>query len=338
MRHSYVIGRRTALAGSGLSFGLVSLGLRPARAQAPDTISFLTNWRAEAEHGGFYQAIASGIYKKHGIACDLRMGGPQQNPAQILVAGRVDAIMSAGIQALNYARDDLPFLSVASIMQKDPQGLMVHEASGIDGFEAMKGKPIMVGAGGRVTYWPWLRATFGFTDEQLRPYTFNEAPFLANPQAIQQAFVTAEPFAAMKAGAHPRVILFAEHGFPNYQTTIDTSRTFATTKGEVLQRFLDATMEGWAVYLKGDDRAAADALIRKDNPDMEQADIDFAWKALKERGIIESGDALTLGIGAMTDARWHTLGEVMIKAGVFPAGLDVGKAYTLKYTNRKIGT
>ena len=333
MRESFVIGRRGAMAGSGL----VSLGLRPARAQALDSISFQTDWRAEAEHGGFYQAIASGIYKKHGISCDLRMGGPQQNPAQLLLAGRVDTIVSAGIQALNYARDNLPFLSVASIFQKDPQGLMVHSETGIDSFEAMKGKPIMVGVGGRVTYWPWLRATFGFTDEQLRPYTFNMAPFLADRNAVQQAFVTAEPFAVMKAGAHPRVLLFAEHGFLNYQTTLDTSAKFAADKAEVLQRFLDATMEGWAFYLKGDERPAADALIRKDNADMEQADVDYAWNALKERGLIQSGDAQTLGIGAMTDERWHALGESMVKAGVFPAGLDIGKAYTLKFTNRKVG-
>ena len=336
MRNSFVVGRRGAMAGAA-GLGLVSLGLRPARAQAPDTISFLTNWRAEAEHGGFYQAIASGIYRKHGIACDLRMGGPQQNPAQILVAGRVDAIMSAGIQALNYARDSLPFMSVASIMQKDPQGLMVHEEAGIDSLEAMRGKPVLVGAGGRVTYWPWLRSTYGFTDEQLRPYTFNIGPFLANKSAIQQAFVTAEPYAAAKGGAHPKVLLFADNGFANYQTTIDTSAKFVAEKADVLQRFLDATMEGWALYLQGDDRAAADALIKKDNADMEQADIDYAWKALKERGIIQSGDAATLGIGAMTDERWRALADSMVKAGVAPAGLDVGKAFTLRFTNRKIG-
>lgn len=334
MRHSFVIGRRGAAAGAA---ALVSLGLRPARAQALDTISYLTNWRAEGEHGGFYQAIASGIYQKHGINCDLRMGGPQQNPAQLLLAGRVDAIMSNGVQALNYARDNLPFLAVASIMQKDPQGLMVHADSGIDSFEAMKGLPVLVGAGGRVSYWPWLVATFGFTDEQLRPYTFNTGPFLANPKAIQQAFVTAEPFAAEKAGVKTRTLLFADRGFENYQTTIDTSAKFVAEKAELLQRFVDASIEGWALYMKGDDRAAADALIKKDNPDMEQADIDFAWTAMKQRGIIQSGDALTLGIGAMTDARWQHFAASMIKAGVFPAGLDVSKAYSLKFVDHKVG-
>ena len=315
----------------------MGLGLRPARGQAPDTISFLTNWRAEAEHGGFYQAIASGLYRKHGIACDLRMGGPQQNPAQLLVAGRVDAIMSAGIQALNYARDGLPFLSVASVMQRDPQGLMVHAESGVDSLQAMKGRPILVGAGGRVTYWPWLRSAFGFTDEQLRPYTFNMAPFLADRNAIQQCFVTAEPFAVKKAGMEPRVLLFADNGFPNYQTTIDTSAKFAAEKGDVLQRFLDATMEGWALYMKGDERAAADALIRRDNADMEQADIDYAWGAMKDNGIIVSGDALTLGLGAMTDERWHRPGRQHGAGRVMPAGFDVSKAYTLRFTNRKVG-
>ncbi len=332
MRTTYRITRRAL---GGLSLAAVATG--PTRAQALDRVSYLTNWRAQAEHGGFYQAVASGLYKKHGIECDLRMGGPQQSPAQLLVTGRVDAVMSNSLQALNYARDGLPFMAVASIMQKDPQGFMVHKGAGNDSFDALKGRPILIAAGGRVGFWPWLRAKYGYTDEQIRPYTFNLGPFLADKKSIQQAFVTSEPFAARQAGADTGFLLFADQGFDNYQTTIDTSLKFATERKEVLQRFVDASLEGWALYMKGTDRAAAHALIKKDNPDMDDPRLVFADQEMAAQGIVLSGDATTMGIGAMTDARWTRFAAAMVDAGVFPPGLDAKKAYSLAFVNRKVG-
>ncbi len=241
------------------------------------------------------------------------------------------------LQALSYAGEKLPFLCVAALMQKDPQGLMVHAGQGDDSFEALRGRPIMVGAGGRIGFWPWLRATFGYTDEQIRPYTFSVAPFLHDPRAVQQAFVTAEPFTARGAGAQTGFLLFADRGFDNYQTTIDTSAKTVANRGEVLQRFVDATIEGWALYMRGTDRAAAHALIQRDNPDMPAEALAYADTAMAERGIVESGDAVTLGIGAMTQARWTRFGADMVRAGLFPAGLDVARAYSLQFVNRKIG-
>lgn len=332
--HTYRITRRAAV--SGLA-GLAAVGTRRARAQALDRVSYQTNWRAQAEHGGFYQAVASGIYRKYGIDCDLRMGGPQQNPAQLLLAGRVDAIMSNSLQALNYARDGLPFMSVAALFQKDPQGFMVHQGQGNDSFEVLKGKPILIGAGGRVGFWPWLRAKYGYTDEQIRPYTFNLAPFLTDKRAIQQAFISSEPFAARQAGADTGFLLFADSGFENYQTTIDVGTKFATERPEVLQRFIDASIEGWALYMRGTERAAAHALIRRDNPDMSAESIAYADQAMADRGIVVSGEAQTLGIGAMTDARWERFAAAMVAAGVYPAGLDAKRAYSLQFVNRKVG-
>ena len=332
MRTTYRITRRTL---GGLA--LAAVATRPTRAQALDRVSYLTNWRAQAEHGGFYQAVASGLYKKHGIDCDLRMGGPQQSPAQLLVTGRVDAVMSNSLQALNYARDGLPFMSVASIMQKDPQGFMVHKGAGNDSFEVLKGRPILIAAGGRVGFWPWLRAKYGYTDEQIRPYTFNLGPFLADKKSIQQAFVTSEPFAAKQAGADTEFLLFANQGFDNYQTTIDVGQKFATERKDVLQRFIDASLEGWAMYMKGTDRAAAHALIKKDNPEMDDTRLVFADQEMAAQGIVQSGDATTMGIGAMTDERWMRFAKTMVEAGVFPKELDAKKAYSLEFVNRKVG-
>lgn len=336
MRTTYRMTRRGA--GQGLA-GLALAAVTPgrARAQPLDRVSYMTNWRAQAEHGGFYQAVASGIYKRHGIECDLRMGGPQQNPAQLLVAGRVDATMSNSLQALNYARDGLPFMAVASIFQKDPQGFMVHQGAGNDTLETLKGKPILIGAGGRVGFWPWLRARYGFTDEQIRPYTFNLGPFLTDKRTIQQGFVTSEPFAARQAGADPRFLLFADQGFENYQTTIDVAAAFATGRPEVLQRFVDASVEGWALYLRGTERALAHELIKRDNPDMTDDRMAYAAETMAAQGIVLSGDAETLGIGAMSEARWQRFAATMVEAGVFPPGLDARRAYSLQFVNRKVG-
>jgi NitT/TauT family transport system substrate-binding protein len=336
----YRLNRRAAL---GLLSGTAAAGLvavpgARVSAQTLDKVSYHTNWRAQAEHGGFYLAVANGIYKKYGIECDLRMGGPQQNPSQLLLGGRVDMIMSNSIEALNYVKENLPFLCIAALFQKDPQVLISHPGVGNDTLADLKGKPILVGAGGRTSYWPFLRAKFGFTDEQARPYTFNMAPFLSDTKLSQQGFLSSEPYAIMKAGVNPVVHLLADAGFENYQTTINISRKMVDEKKDLVQRFVSASLEGWAEYMKGGPAtAAANALIRKDNPDMDDDKMAYALKVMNEKGIVRSGDALKLGVGAMTDARWKSFYETMAGVGVFPAGLDARKAYSLEFVNKGIG-
>jgi NitT/TauT family transport system substrate-binding protein len=315
-----LLSRRAAL---GLAAGAAVVavpGARGVRAQTLDRVSFQTNWRAQAEHGGYYQAVAAGIYRRHGIDCELRMGGPQQNPAQLLLAGRVDMIMSNG-----------------AVMQKDPQVLISHAEAGFEGFAQMRGRPILIGAEARVTFWPFLRARFGFTDEQIRPYTFNLGPFLSNKQAIQQGFLSSEPYAARQAGANVRVHLIADAGYENYQTTIDISRRMVTERRDLVQRFVNATMEGWTQYMRRQDIAAANALIMRDNPEMDQAKIDYAIEAMNANGIVLSGDAEALGIGAMTAARWKSFYDTMVAAGVYPAGLPIENAYSLDFVNKRVG-
>jgi NitT/TauT family transport system substrate-binding protein len=333
----YRVSRRAALGLSGAAL-LFKLPGKTASAQSLDKLVFHTSWRAQAEHGGYYQAIAAGLYKKAGIECDLRMGGPQVSGSQLLLGGRVDMLMSSGLEALNYAREDLPFFCIASIFQKDPQVLIAHAGTGVEGFAQLKGRTILVGATGRVTYWPFLRAKFGLSDEQLKPYTFNLAPWLADKMLVQQGFISSEPYAMRLAGADPLPLLIADAGFDNYNTTIALSKKLATEKKELVQRFVDASLEGWTQYLRGGEAiAAANALIIKDNPEMTQDKIDYALKVLNEKGLIRSGDALTLGIGAMTDARWANFYQNMAEVGVLPKGLDIKKAYSLDFVNRGIG-
>ncbi len=337
MRTRYRIERRTLLTG-GAAITLAAVpGARIGRTQTFDRVSFQTNWRAQAEHGGYYQAVAAGLYRRAGIECDLRMGGPQQNAAQLLLAGRVDMIMSNGFQALNYVRENIPFLTIASIMQKDPQVLMTHEGNGINRFEDMRGRPILVSAAGRVSYWPFLRARFGFTDDQIRPYTFNIQPWLADRMSIQQGFLSSEPFSAIQAGARPRVFLIADAGYENYQTTIDVSQRMVAERADLVQRFVNATMEGWTQYMRRQDIDGANRLIMRDNPEMTQERIDYAITEMNRNGIVLSGDAERLGIGAMTDARWEHFYNGMRDAGVYPAGMDFRRAYDLRFVNRRVG-
>ena len=339
---AYRLRRRQALrAATGLAVAgplLTALPRRP-HAQTLDKVSFYTDWRAQAEHGGFYQAVAAGLYAKAGIACDLRQGGPSLNISQLLLAGRVDMAMSNSFEAFNFVNIGAPFFTIAAIFQKDPQVLIGHPGNGVDSFEALRGHPILIGAGGRITYWPFLRKKYGLSDDQLRPYNFNLAPFLADPNAVQQGFLSSEPYSIEKVlGRPPSVLLIADAGYSAYQTTIAISRSMARDKKDLVQRFVDATLEGWAQYLKGGPAiAAANALIRQVNPEQTDERIAYAIRVMNQRGIVMSGDALTGGVGAMSDQRWKAFYDSMVAVGVLPGGLDVGLTHTLDFVNKGIG-
>lgn len=331
------LNRRVAL---GLLAGplLLPISRRP-HAQTLDRLSFQTDWGAQAEHGGYYQALAAGLYKAKGLEVDLRQGGPNLNSSQLLMAGRADLIMAGSFGAFAFLQAQAPFFTIAAIFQKDPQALLAHPGSGIDGFDKLKGKTLLISNGGRVAYWPYLRNKFGLSDDQVRPYNFQMAPFLSNPNAVQQGFVTSEPYSIAEAlGRPPVVLMLADAGFSSYQTTIATSRKLATEKREVVQRFVDATLEGWSQYLKGGPATeAANALIKQANPEQTDDRLAFAVRTMNERGIVRSGDALTEGIGAMSDARWRGFYDSMTDVEVMPKGLDVRQAYTLEFVNKGVG-
>lgn len=331
-----LITRRRTLGAAGLA--LAATPRRRARAASSlDQVSFLTNWRAEAEHGGFYQALAAGIYRRYGLNVDLRQGGPSLNTPELLLAGRVDMILSTGMQALNYARDKLPFFCIAAIFQKDPEILMAHPGMGNDSLAALRSKPMMISTQGRATFWPFLRKKFGYSDSDLRPYNFNLQPFIANKEMVVQGYVTSEPYVVERAGLKPRIFLLADAGFASYDETIDISHKLAIQKPDVIQRFINASIEGWVQYLAGQDVAAANALIKKANPDMTDDQIAFSIKMLKKYGLIRSGAALTLGIGAMTDGHWKRFYDAMVAAGVYRAGIDYKAGYSLQFVDHGVG-
>ncbi|HEY1299625.1 MAG TPA: ABC transporter substrate-binding protein [Stellaceae bacterium] len=312
----------------------VLLGAEGAQAQK---IVFGTDWKAEAEHGGYYQAIATGIYKRYGLEVSLRQGGPQVNHAQLLAAGRLDFnIATNSFVPLNYVRESIPMVAVAAIFQKDPSVLIAHPGQGDDSLAALKGKPIMIGSDTRVGSWIFLKKKFGYTDDQIRPYTFSVAPFLADPRAIQQGYLSSEPFTIEQAGVKPVVLLIADAGYASYSSLIETSRKLVDDNPALVQRFVDASIEGWKSYLYGDP-APGNALIKRDNPEMTDALLAYGIKKLKEYGIVDSGDAKKYGIGAMTDARWRDFFDTMADAGVYPKDMDYKKAYTLAFVDKKLG-
>ncbi len=334
----FTMPRRAAL---GL-LGTGALALAPARAQPRlDRISFVTNWRAQAEHGGFYQAQAAGLYRQAGLEVELRAGGPQINPAQLLLGGRVDMSMGNGLAALNFVREGIPFLCLGAIFQKDMQVLIAHPGTGLTGFEALRGRPLLVGAEARVTWWPFLREKYGLRDDQVRPYTFNLQPFLADRRLVQQGYLGSEPFSIRQAGVNPETLLIHDAGFENYGTTINIGAKTLAERREVVQRFIDATMQGWDQYLKGPaggfDTQAANALIRQQNPEMADEVIAYGTNAMNQGGIVRSGDAATLGIGAMTEARWGGFHAAVAAVGVLPRDLDWKRAFDLTLVNRGIG-
>jgi len=317
---------------------LVAQAGTQAGAQPSAPVAFGLDWKAEAEYGGYYQAVATGLYARHGLEVTIRQGGPQVNQTQLLLAGRLDfSIASNGYLALNLAQEALPFTAIAAMFQRDPAVLLAHPGQGNDSFEALRGKPIMIGADTRAGWWNFLCARFGYTDAQIRPYTFNLAPFLADPRAVQQGYLGSEPFAIRReAGFDPVVLLIADAGFSGYGSLITASTKLLAEKPELAQRFLDASIEGWYSYLYGDP-APANALMKRDNPEMTDALLDYGRTVLRDRGIVDSGDTLALGIGAMSDARWEAFFQSMAGQGLYPPALDYKRAYTLRFVNKGAG-
>jgi NitT/TauT family transport system substrate-binding protein len=297
-----------------------------AAAQPLQKIVFYTNWFAEAEHGGFYQAQAQGLYRKQGIEVDLRMGGPQVNGLQLLAAGQMDVFMGYDLQTLSALEQGLPVVTLGATFQKDPAVIISHP--GTRTLQDLKGRPVYISAASNTTFWPWLVARYGFTDAQKRPYAFSVQPFLADKTASQQGYVTSEPFSIEKAGVKPVVFLLADLGYPPYAETLVTTQKVLGEKRDALRRFIAASAEGWKSYLANP--GPGNALIRKDNPQMEQPLLDYGVRMIKQHGLVAGGDAAKLGIFAMTDERWKRTSDFMLETKLLKPSVDYRRAYTLE--------
>ncbi|MDQ8021543.1 MAG: ABC transporter substrate-binding protein [Moraxellaceae bacterium] len=307
--------------------GAVLLSVSAFGAAAQEKVTFLTSWYAQAEHGGFYQAVATGLYKKHGLDVTIKMGGPQVNGMQLLTGGQADFIMGYDIQALNSVEKGLPVVTVAASFQKDLQGMMTHED--VKGLADLKGKTILAATSAHTTWVPWIKAKYGYTNDQIRPYTFNLQPFFTDKNVAQQAYPSSEPFQAAKNNVSAKFFLFADDGYPPYGTTIVTTQKLVADKPDVVARFVRASIEGWKSYLANP--APGNELIKKDNPKMEDDQIAFGIKRMKELKVFDGGDAATLGAGVMTDARWEQTYKFMVAAGLLKPETEWKKAYTTQF-------
>ena len=326
---------RRALLGLAGAFGLGLAGI--GQAQALDEVTFATNWKAQAEHGGYYQAVADGTYERYGLKVNIMPGGPQANNRLLMISGRIEFHMGGNmLQAFDAVKNNLPVVVVGAIFQKEPQVILTHPGVAKT-FEDLKNLTLLIGDNGYASYYQWMISAFGFTAEQRRPYTFNPAPFLADTNSGMQGYLSSEPYLVeTTAGFKPDVWLLADQGFSTYATTIETRPELVASNPDLVQRFVDATIIGWYNYLYGDN-AGGNALIKQDNPEMTDDKIAFAIASMKANGIVESGEALELGIGAMSDARVKDFFDKMVAAGVVDAGLDYTKSYTMQFVNKKVG-
>ena len=312
--------------------------IAPATAQTLDKVSFGTNWVAQAEQGGFFQAASDGTYQKYGLDVTIVPGGPNNNNRMLLISGKLDFFMAANtLMSFDAVANNVPVVAVAAIFQKDPQVLLTHPESKVTKLEDLKPLTLFVSKEGISSYFLWLKSEYGFSDSKVRPYTFNSQPFIANKLSAMQGYVTSEPYAVEKAAKFkPGVILLADHGYSAYSTLIETRRDLVDKKPDLVQRFVDASIVGWYNYLYGDN-APGNAMIKKLNPEMTDELIAYSVATMKQYGIVDSGDTLQQGIGAMNDERVGSFFDKMARAGVVKRDIDFRKAYMLRFINKGVG-
>jgi NitT/TauT family transport system substrate-binding protein len=310
----------------------------PAQAQTLDKVSFGTNWVAEAEHGGFYQALADGTYRQYGLDVTIVPGGPQINNRILLAVGKLDFFMSANtLQSFDAVEQRVPTLAIAAMFQKDPQVLIAHPDAGVQKFDDLKNLTLFISKEGIASYFQWLKADYKFSEAKVKPYTFNPQPFLVDKMSAMQGYVTSEPYEIEKQGRFkPKVFLLADYGFTSYSTLIETRRDLIESKPDLVQRFVDASIIGWYHYIYGDN-APGDKLIKQQNPEMTDALLAYSVAKMKQYGIVDSGDSLSLGIGAITDARMANFFDKMVRAHVVKPSIDFRKSYSLRFVNKRVG-
>lgn len=299
-------------------------------AQAADKFTYITNWYAEAEHGGFYQAQATGLYSKAGLDVTLKMGGPQVNMLQLMMAGQADCIMGFDVQTIQAWEKGIQAVTVAAAFQKDP--VVIVARPDVQRFEQLKSRTLLVGSAGQVTYWPWLKTKFGFTDAQVKPYNFSIQPFLADKNIAQQGYLTSEPFSIEKEGRiKPRVFMLSDLGWPPYAMTVVCAQQTIDKRPRQVAAFVKASMEGWKSYLSGDPKPG-NTLIKKDNPNMTDELLAYGIAKIKEQGAVTGGDAARLGIGVITDERMKQTYDLLVQHKLLdPGKVDLRKTYTTQF-------
>jgi NitT/TauT family transport system substrate-binding protein len=329
--------RSTALFAVVASCGL-ALAVLASAAHAADRVTLGTNWLAEAEQGGFYQALLDGAYAKYGLDVTILAGGPQANNQILLPVGKIDFYVGGDLLGpFDAATQNVPIVAVSAIFQKSPQIVMSHPGVGHERFEDLKGAPIFLGKEFFSTAFQWMKTAWGFSEDDVKPYTYDPAPFIADKTSAQQGYATSEPYAVAKVGGFtPNVFLLDDYGYKTYSTLIETRADLVAQKPDLVQRFVDASEIGWYDYLYGDNRKANEA-IKHDNPDMTDEQIAFSIAKMKQYGIVDSGDSLTDGVGVMKPDHVSAFFDAMVKAGVVSAQTNYASAVDFRFAGKKVG-
>src|SRR6201996_7924795 len=332
---------KLALLTRTLTAGLLAavMAAASAGAQTLDKVSFGTNWVPEPEQGGVFQALSDGTYKQYGLDVTIVPGGPNNNNRILLTAGKLDFFLSANtLQSFDAVTNNIPVIAIAAMFEKDPQVFLTHPESKVTKLEDLKPLTLFISKEGIASYFQWLKSEYKFSEDKVKPYTFNSQPFIADKQSAMQGYVTSEPYAVEQAAKFkPNVLLLADYGFNTYSTMIETRSDLIDKKPDLVQRFVDASIIGWYHYIYGDN-TPGNAMIKKLNPEMTDELLSYAVAKLKEYGIVDSGDALKNGIGAMSDARVASFFDKMVRAGVVRSNIDYRKGYTLRFINKGTGS
>lgn len=290
-------------------------------------IIFATDWKAQAEHGGFYQALAKGYYKKRGLKVIIRPGGPQTDNPRLMAAGALDlAMASNNFQPLNLLAAGVNVKIVMASFQKDPQVLMVHPEMSASGIAGLKGRPIFMSDSAIATFWPWLKVRFQFDDSQIRKYTYSLAPWLVNKNTVQEGYLSSEPFSAGRAGVEPQVFLFADEGYSGYSGMVMVRNAYLNKNTETVKAFVEASIEGWQSYI-WDDPAEGNELILSDNPEMTKDLLSFAVTAMKANAMLGSQN----DVGKISADRWSRFHREMAALGLFHPNLNANEVLSLEF-------
>jgi NitT/TauT family transport system substrate-binding protein len=288
------------------------------------------DWYPQPEHGGFYTALVKGYYKDAGLDVTIQPGGPYVSQEQQVAVGAAQMGMSSSDRILESVADGQPLVAVAATMQHDPQGIMVRKDSPVHSFADLNGHTVAVKTGS--TWWQFIEKKYQLTNVHEIPAMMNVANFVADPNYIQQAFATSEPFFAQQAGIATRVILTSEAGYSPYRVMF-TTRDFLQGHTAAVGNFVAASIKGWREYLN--DPAEANAAIIKLNPALNAQWMEFTWKALRDGHFVAGEDPSGAQLGEMDAARWDTMYKQLTDLKVIDKQFDPATAYTLQFVGAK---
>ena len=299
-------------------------------------ITFATDWKAQAEQGGFYQALAAGLYEKNGLKVKIIQGSANVNVPRLIASKYVEfGIGSNSFIPLNMVANKIPGKAVMAIFQKDPQIIMTHPDSDIRNLKDMRDLPIMISDASIGAFWLWLKSKYDFNDNQIRKKTFSLAPFLSNKSSIQQGYLTSEPFLVEReAGFTPRVFLLADYGYPSYGAMVLASSNVLKNNPEIVKAFVDASIEGWRQYIY-DDPSLGNELIMLENNEMKKDILLQAIKKIRNYELVSNEISKGLDIGLMTDIKWESFVKTMSINGVYEKDLEWRESFTLDFINKE---